>query len=63
MDIRDLYRRVGSMEQIRGIKDYRLIGGKADGMRAVDLYNTTGISLTVLFNDRRTYLYGSCLPG
>ncbi len=44
----ELYRRVGTTAQVFGIKDYRLIGGKADAMRALELYNAAGVSLIVL---------------
>lgn len=48
MNQSEFYRRVGSSDQLFGIKDYRFIGGKADAMRAVELYNAAGLSLTVL---------------
>lgn len=48
MEKQKLYRLAGSPEQLFGIRDYRLIGGKADHMRAVELYNLSGLSLTVL---------------
>lgn len=38
----------GSADQIFGMKPYRVIGGKADGTFCVDLYNKTGIQLTVV---------------
>lgn len=45
---RDLLRYVGDPSQIFGIKDYRIIGSKAGGMRAIDAYTSKGLSFTVL---------------
>ena len=43
-----LLRYVGSAEQLFGMKDYTINGGKASGMRAIELYNANGLSFTVL---------------
>lgn len=48
MQKNQLYKRVGCAEQVLGIRDYTFHGGKADGLRAMELYNETGMSLTVL---------------
>lgn len=48
MDRRDLERHVGDISQLFGIKDYIIIGSKADGMRIVDIYNSSGLSLSIM---------------
>ena len=48
MTKRELYERVGRMEQIAGYKRYVLKEGKKDGVNAVDLWNGTGVYLTIL---------------
>ena len=48
MERMDLYRLTGSSDQLFGIRDYSLHGGKAERMRALELYNQSGLSLTVL---------------
>lgn len=48
MDKRNLMRYVGDTSQLFGIKDYNIIGSKADGMRAMDVYTSEGLSFTVL---------------
>jgi len=45
---RDVLKYIGDASQLFGVKDYRLIGGKADGVRAVDVKNGAGIEFTVL---------------
>lgn len=45
---RDILRYTGDASQLFGVKDYRLNGGKADGVRAVDVRNYTGLEFTVL---------------
>jgi hypothetical protein len=45
---RELLKYVGDTSQLFGIKSYSLIGGKADGVRALDINNGTGLNLTVL---------------
>lgn len=48
MDKQALERKTGSTAQVMGIRDCILQGGKAHGTRAIELYNTSGLSLTVL---------------
>ena len=45
---RELLRYVGDAEQVFGIKDYILSGGKAKGVRAFDIRNGSGLEFTVL---------------
>jgi hypothetical protein len=45
---RDLLRYVGDLSQILGAKEYRMTGGRADGIRAVDVKNGSGLEYTVL---------------
>ena len=42
-----LFQYVGDISQVFYAKTYRFEGGKADGMRAVDISNGTGLSFTV----------------
>ena len=39
---------IGNLAQLFEMKEYRMIGGRADGMRAVDVDNGTGLCFTVL---------------
>lgn len=48
MDKQTLFRKTGGMEQVLGVRDCVLQGGKAQGTRAVELYNASGLSVTVL---------------
>jgi hypothetical protein len=43
-----LRKRVGDLSQVAGLKRYRLVGGKADGVEAVDIRTGSGFSFTVL---------------
>lgn len=45
---REMLKYVGDTSQLFGVKDYRLNGGKADGVRAVDIKNGSGLEFTVL---------------
>lgn len=45
---RELRRRVGSMEQLAGAREYVLSDGPGRGIRAVRLYNAAGLDLEVL---------------
>ena len=46
---RDFLRKhVGDLSQVAGLKRYRLVGGKADGVEAVDIRTGSGFSFTVL---------------
>lgn len=47
MNRQELLKRVGSVEQIGGVKEYTLRGGKADGVRAIEI-NTGVVRFTVL---------------
>ncbi len=62
MNKRDLLRYVGDPSQLFGIKDYRVIGSKADGMRAADVYTSAGLSFTVL-PDRGMDIANLCYKG
>lgn len=44
----ELLRRIGQSSQIYGIRDYSLRGGKADGMRVLEIDNGAGLSFSVL---------------
>lgn len=48
MDKRDLLRYVGDYSQVFGMKEYTLAGGKANGVKTFDIYNGTGLELTVV---------------
>lgn len=48
MDRRWSYRYAGSPDQLFGVKTYRFSGGKSDQMRGADLYNKSGMELTIL---------------
>ena len=48
MNKRDTLKYVGDLSQLFGVKDYHLIGGRAEGVRAVDIKNGSGLELTVL---------------
>lgn len=48
LDKREILRYVGDTSQLFGVKDYRIIGGKAEGVRAVDVKNGSGLEFTVL---------------
>lgn len=45
---RQLYERVGRMEQLAGIKRYTLKEGRQDGVNAVDMWNGSGVYMTIL---------------
>jgi hypothetical protein len=44
----ELLKYVGDTSQLFGIKDYRINGGRADGVRALDVINGSGLEYTVL---------------
>ena len=48
MDKKMVYRRTGCQEQLFGASEMYLSGGKANGMRAVRMYNAEGMQLIVL---------------
>lgn len=43
-----LRKHLGSISQLGGLKRYRLVGGRADGVEAVDIKTGAGLSYTVL---------------
>ncbi|MDR3261836.1 MAG: aldose 1-epimerase family protein [Tannerella sp.] len=45
---REILRHVGDAGQLFGIKQYTLTGGRANGVRALDVKNGTGLDFTVL---------------
>lgn len=47
-DMNDLSRYTGDFSQVFYAKEYRLHGGHADGMRAIDIANGGGLELTLL---------------
>lgn len=48
MQKQDIYKYTGDVSQVFYAKQYRLMGGRADGMRAVDINNGNGLEFTVL---------------
>lgn len=44
----EVYERVGHMNQLAGFKRYVLCEGKKDGVHAVDLWNGSGLELTIV---------------
>ncbi len=45
---REILKYIGDTSQMFGVKDYRLNGGKAEGTRAIDVKNGSGLEFTVL---------------
>lgn len=45
---RKLLRYVGDISQLFGVKEYTLRGGRADGVRAIDVRNGSGLEFTVV---------------
>ncbi len=45
---RQMLKYVGDFSQLFGIKEYTLVGGKADGVRAFDVNNGSGLVFTIL---------------
>lgn len=45
---REMLKHVGDISQLCGVRDYCLKGGKAEGVRAVDVKNGSGLEFTVL---------------
>jgi hypothetical protein len=48
LDKRQMLRYTGDFSQLFGIKEYTVVGGKADGIRAFDVNNGSGLLFTVL---------------
>ena len=44
----DLLKKLGNPEQLAGIREARLVGGKADGVRVAEFHNAAGIRFTVV---------------
>lgn len=44
----DLKRYVGSFSQVMGAREYSLRGGKQEGVKAVEMFNDTGLRFTIL---------------
>ena len=44
----DLLRHVGRMAQVAGAREVTYRGGRQEGVKAVEVYNDTGLSFTVL---------------
>lgn len=44
----ELLERVGQIAQVAGLREYRIQGGPADGVHAVDVYTGSGLRFTVL---------------
>ncbi|MDY3005090.1 MAG: aldose 1-epimerase family protein [Christensenella hongkongensis] len=44
---KEMYRYAGDLSQLFYARQYRLVGGRADGMRAVDVNNGAGLEFTV----------------
>jgi len=47
-DKREILKYVGDLSQMLGTRDYTLNGGKAQGVRAIDVRNGAGLEFTVL---------------
>lgn len=48
MEFRKLREYLGDVAQVFEVKEYRLMGGKAEGVRAIDISNGAGLELTLL---------------
>ena len=48
MNVRDKRAYLGNISQVFDVKDYRYIGGRADGVRATDITTSGGLSVSVL---------------
>ena len=46
---------IGHPSQLSGVEEYRLIGGKGDGMRLLQVRNGLGLEFTVSGQSRRYY--------
>lgn len=45
---KDILRRIGQIEQLSGVKDYTFNEGKAKNVRALEMYTSEGLNMTVL---------------
>ena len=50
----EILERVGTMAQLAGIRPYVLREGRKNGVSAADLWNGSGLSMTVRKRPRRT---------
>lgn len=48
MEFKKLREYLGDVAQVFEVKEYRLMGGKAEGVRAIDISNGAGLELTLL---------------
>ena len=48
MEFQKLREYLGDTAQVFDVKQYRLMGGKAEGVRAIDIHNGAGMELTIL---------------
>ena len=48
MEFKKLREYLGDIAQVFEVKEYRLMGGKAEGVRAIDISNGAGLELTLL---------------
>ena len=62
MDFQQTRRYIGNLEQLFTVKEYRLSGGAADGMRLVDIDDGAGLALT-LAPDRGLDIYKAAFKG
>lgn len=46
----DIQKYIGDMSQVAGIKSYRFLDGKSNGIRAVDFWTGTGLNFTALLD-------------
>ena len=44
---------IGHKSQLYGVEEHRLVGGKGDGMRLLEVRNRKGFSFTVTFCDNK----------
>jgi len=49
-EIYDIRKYIGDMSQVAGIKSYKFLDGKSNGVRAVDFYTGTGLNFTVVLD-------------
>lgn len=58
----EILERVGTMAQLAGIRPYVLREGRKNGVSAADLWNGSGLSMTVL-SDRASDIYSVTYQG
>jgi hypothetical protein len=57
----EVRRKAGDASQLFGVKEYRLEGGRAAGLRAVDARNGSGLDFTILADRGMDIVWLSCL--